>query len=146
MSLSISLTTWWWIACIALVGAELVTGTFYLLMAALGLAAAALLSYTDATLTQQVATAAVVSGGAVAIWHFIRARTRPASDPVLADVGQTVHVSAWREDGTATVQYRGAPWTAVMAQADAPTAPGPHHIVSVDGPRLRIAPGAHAST
>jgi hypothetical protein len=37
-----SWSTWWWIATGALVAAELVTGTFYLLMLALGTAVAAL--------------------------------------------------------------------------------------------------------
>lgn len=138
-----SITTWWWIACIALVGAELVSGTFYLLMAALGLAAAAMLSYTDATLTQQVATAAVVSGGAVSLWHLIRARRKAEPDPVQADIGQIVQVTAWQTDGSTRVNYRGAQWTATLAEPAASPKPGPHRIVAVDGPRLRIAPLSH---
>ena len=135
-----SVTTWWWIACIALVGAELVSGTFYLLMAALGLAAAALLSYTDSTLTQQVTLAAVVSGGAVAIWHLVRARSRVEADPVATDIGQSVQVEVWQADGSTTVHYRGATWVATLANPSGERLAGTHHIVALDGPRLRIAP------
>ena len=138
-----SITTWWWIACIALVGAELVSGTFYLLMAALGLAAAALLSYADTTLTQQVATAAVVSGGAVSLWHLLRARRKAEPDPVQADIGQVVQVTTWQADGSTRVSYRGAQWNATLSEPTATPAVGPHRIVAVDGPRLRIAPLPH---
>lgn len=133
-----SITSWWWIACIALIGAELVSGTFYLLMAALGLAAAALLSYADTTLTQQVTTAAIVSGGAVAIWHLIRSRSQTEVDLVASDVGQTVQVNNWLENGSTSVQYRGANWTATLANPHAERTTGPHRIVAVDGTRLRI--------
>lgn len=135
-----SITTWWWLACLALVGAELVTGTFYLLMGALGLAAGALVSYGDTTLTQQIAVAAVVASGAVVSWHAYRTRTRRASDDEPMDVGQTVTVAAWQPDGSARVHYRGADWTALPAPGYSPGSLGVHTITAVDGARLRIAP------
>jgi membrane protein implicated in regulation of membrane protease activity len=139
-----SITTWWWLACLALVGAELVTGTFYLLMAALGLAAGALLSYADTTLTQQITVAALVSAGAVVSWHAYRLRTRQAHDNDPMDVGQTVNVTAWQADGTARVHHRGADWTALPAPGHAAGTLGVHTITAVDGARLRIAPNTPA--
>lgn len=139
-----SAATWWWLAAGALVAAELATGTFYLLMLALGCAAAALAGHAGLAATAQVAAAALVGGGATAAWHFKRA-SRPRSAPsernadMLLDIGQRVQVARW-EHGTHTqVQYRGASWTAQYEGPGTPQ-PGEHVIVSVQGSELRLAP------
>tara|TARA_B110000503_G_scaffold69547_1_gene108381 strand:+ start:1843 stop:2307 length:465 start_codon:yes stop_codon:yes gene_type:complete len=139
------ITGWWWIAFFVLVGAELITGTFYLLMAALGVAAAALLSHADTTLAQQVAIAAVISSGSVAFWHFSRIHRRNSQHATLdavsaMDVGHTVTVTEWRDDTTAIVHYRGANWTALPAELYTELHVGTHRIVSLDGARLRLLP------
>ena len=141
------ITGWWWVAFFVLVGAELVTGTFYLLMAALGVAAAALMSHADTSLAQQVAIAAAISSGSVAFWHFTRLHRRNAQhaplDAVSAmDIGQSVTVVEWRGDTTALVRYRGANWTALPAESYTELLVGTHQIVSMEGARLRIAPTA----
>ena len=138
-----SITTWWWIAFFVLLAAEMVTGTFYLLMVALGIGAAALLSHADTTLTQQVAAAAI-SAGAVAAWHIGRAKRLATDQTVSMDIGQTVMVTSWGPDQTAKVLYRGATWTAAAVQGHTHLQPGPHHIAAIDGSQLRIAPG-HAT-
>ncbi len=132
--------TIWWLLALAAVGTELATGTFYLLMLALGLAAGAVAAHAGAGLPAQLATAAVVGGAAVFAWYLVRLR-RPPAPPVGAnrdinlDIGETLHVEAWGADGTAQVQYRGARWTALSAD---PTerAPGPHRVREVVGNRL----------
>ena len=58
--------TLWWLATGALVAAELATGTFYLLMLALGAACGALAAHLGFASTAQVAAAALVGGGAAA--------------------------------------------------------------------------------
>ncbi|MFZ4651489.1 MAG: NfeD family protein [Rubrivivax sp.] len=137
-------STLWWVLAGALVAAELLTGTFYLLMIALGAAAGALAAHAGATGTAQVVAAALVAGGATAAWHFKRA-SHPQSAPAASnpdvnlDIGQSVTVQAWGADGTASVQYRGATWQVRHAGAGAPT-PGPHRIVAVHGNRLDVAP------
>ena len=73
--------TLWWVAAGALVIAELSTGTFYLLMLALGCAAGALAAHAGAGTSTQVVVAALLGGGATALWHFKRARS-PRSAPV----------------------------------------------------------------
>ena len=73
--------TIWWLAAGAAVAVELATGTFSLLMIAIGLAAGALTAHLGAALAGQFVVAAVVGGGAVAGWHFTRgrrARTEPS--------------------------------------------------------------------
>jgi hypothetical protein len=68
--------TWWWLAAGALVAAELATGTFYLLMLALGCAAGALAAHAGAGATAQVVVAALLGGGATVAWH-LQARPHP---------------------------------------------------------------------
>ena len=57
-------STIWWLAAGAVVVAELLTGTFYLLMVAIGLVAAALAAHLGLPITAQIVAAAVVGGGA----------------------------------------------------------------------------------
>ena len=135
-------STLWWLLAGAAVGVELVTGTFYLLMLALGFVAAALAAYLGLALTGQVATAAIAGGGAVAIWYAVRsARGRQAgatTNPDMnLDIGETLSVDSWNPDGTASVHYRGARWTVVQSAATPPAA-GLYRVVGVVGNRLMV--------
>ena len=58
-------STIWWLLAGGAVVTELLTGTFYLLMLAMGLAAAALAAHLGLPLTAQIITSAMVGGGAV---------------------------------------------------------------------------------
>jgi membrane protein implicated in regulation of membrane protease activity len=135
-------STVWWLLAGGAVAIELATGTFYLLMLAIGLAAGAMAAHAGASLSAQLTVAALVGGGAVAGWHFLRGR-RPAEQPAAAnrdvnlDVGETVHVDHWLPDGTAQVRYRGAAWTVVHAPGAAPST-GPHRVREVVGNRLIV--------
>jgi membrane protein implicated in regulation of membrane protease activity len=124
----------WWIAAGLLVAGELATGTFYLLMIAIGFAAAALSAYVGAGLEGQVIAAALVGGGAVVAWHRLRprsTRTAPESNPdINLDIGERVQVPAWGADGTARVLYRGTSWNARFVGEGAP-GPGEHVIAQV---------------
>lgn len=137
-------STLWWVLAGLLVVAELLTGTFYLLMLALGCAAAAVAAHAGLASTGQLVAAALVGGGATALWHIKRARM-PRSAPaesnadVNLDIGQTVRVDTWGADRNARVQYRGASWEVRYAGSGEP-APGEHVIVAVHGNRLDIAP------
>ena len=138
----LSAASWWWIGAGVLVAAELATGTFYLLMIALGAVAGALAAHVGLGGTAQLAAAAIVGGGATALWHWRRARA-PRSAPfqsnrdVNLDVGERVRVDAWGADRTARVNYRGAGWT-VVYQGDGPPAPGEFAIAAVEGNRLVV--------
>jgi len=138
--------TIWWLAAGALVAAELATGTFYLLMVALGCVAGAGAAHGDLGATAQLLAAAVVGGGATTAWHLLRSR-HPRSAPAASnpdvniDIGRTLHVDGWGSDGSARVQYRGAAWSVRYAGAGSP-APGKHVIVGLDGSELRVAPAA----
>jgi len=135
-------STLWWLATGMAVAVELVTGTFYLLMIAVGLAAAALVAHLGGGMVAQLVTAAVVGGGAVVGWHVRRRRhpTEPAAKAnhdVNLDIGGTVVVEHWNPDGTANVKYRGAMWTVVHRTGDAPST-GTHRIAEVVGNRFVV--------
>ena len=134
--------TVWWIATGVLVAAELATGTFYLLMLAVGAAAGALAAHLGLSVTGQMLAAAVVGGAVVAGWHIRRSRM-PAAAPAGSnpddnlDIGQSVQVDTWTADGLAQVQYRGAAWQARFI-GSTPAQRGRHVIRAVEGSCLLL--------
>ncbi|WP_370681931.1 NfeD family protein [Comamonas sp. GB3 AK4-5] len=135
-------STWWWIFTGLAVVAELLTGTIYLLMIGLGLAAGAVAAHLGLSLPVQIATAAVVGVLCVMVARRIRrARSKglPAlSDPAVnLDIGETITVAQWEADGTSRVPYRGAQWTAVLRPGAMP-APGQYRVVALQGNRLVV--------
>lgn len=129
--------TVWWITAGVLVAAELATGSFYLLMLAIGAVAGALAAHLGMPPTVQMLAAAIVGGAAVVAWHRHRARAPKAapaaSNPdVNLDIGQSVQVETWSPDGLAQVHYRGAAWQARFI-GSAPAASGRHVIRAVEG-------------
>lgn len=139
-----SAATLWWIAAGAAVATELMTGTFYLLMLALGLVAGALAAHLGWELTAQLVSAAVIGGLAVGALH-LRRRHQPrapqatANKDVNLDIGEQVHVDAWATDGQARARYRGAEWQIQLA-AGCAAVTGPQRIVEVAGNRLIVQP------
>ena len=137
-------STIWWLAAGAVVVAELLTGTFYLLMVAVGLVAAALSAHLGLPLALQIVTAALVGGGAVVAWYFVKKR-RPgdpsarADRSVNLDVGETLLIESWNPDGTTTVKYRGAAWTAIHRPGVTPST-GMHRVAELVGNRLLVDP------
>jgi membrane protein implicated in regulation of membrane protease activity len=134
--------TWWWVATGVLVAAELATGTFYLLMMAIGTAAAALSAHAGLPFSGQLVAAALVGGGAVLAWYAKRGREPKAPDAsanrdVNLDVGERVVVPLWDADGNARIQYRGAAWSARWV-GSGPALPGEHVIRAIDGSCLLL--------
>src|SRR3569832_825034 len=103
-------STVWWLLAGAAVAVELMTGTFYLLMLAVGMAAGAVAAHAGAGIAVQSLVAAAAGGGAVAAWHMLRGKTpdeAPASAnrDVNLDIGEAVNVDIWAAAGTAQVRY-----------------------------------------
>jgi membrane protein implicated in regulation of membrane protease activity len=137
-------STVWWLLAGAMVAVELATGTFYLLMVSLGFIASAIAAHLGLGINTQIITAAVVGGGAVAAWHWLKGKG-PQSAPansnrdVHIDIGEPVRVEQWNGDGTATVKYRGANWTAIAADAGSESPlPGLFRIKELLGNRLVV--------
>ena len=144
----------WWIAAAVLVGAELLTGTIYLLVIALGAAAGAGAAHMGLDTTTQMAVAAAVGTAGVILWHLIRGRKKPASSTTESttefahnathnklDIGGVVLVQTWMHNGSTSVSYRGAIWTAVAANPAAQQQhPGRHVVVHIRHNQLVLQP------
>jgi membrane protein implicated in regulation of membrane protease activity len=133
----------WLVAAGVLVVLELFSGTFYLLMIAIGLGFGALAALAGVSVPFQTIVAAVVGVIATLLLHRSRlgrpARTNPARDPnVNLDIGQRITVDQWN-DGKARVMYRGALWDVELGHGDHPQA-GDFKIVEVQGSRLIVSP------
>ena len=145
--MDVSAAIGWWVAAGIAVAAELGTGTFYLLMIAFGLSAAAIAAHLGCALPAQMVTGSIVGAGATALWWAYR-RRRVRSDAaahqnrdVNLDIGERVHVPAWSADGTAQVRYRGSGWTARLAPG-APAVAGEHVVSAVEGNWLVLLPAS----
>ncbi|HWT70595.1 MAG TPA: NfeD family protein [Oxalicibacterium sp.] len=135
---------WFAAACVLLV-AEMATGTFYLLMIAIGAAVGGIVALGGANGTLQCVLAAVVAVAATAIlWRSRFGRKSAidaAHDPdVNLDIGQNVEVGEWRigpdAPARARVMYRGAMWDVELAAGDAVA--GSFMIREVRGNRLIV--------
>jgi membrane protein implicated in regulation of membrane protease activity len=118
----------WVIVGFVLVIAELVTGTFYLLVLGVGAFAAALVASVGANILVQAGVgSAVALGGAWFVHHWHEAHRK--SDEGRAnflDRGQAVVLEGWTNEpaGIARVKYRGASWDARVAEPAVRPTPG----------------------
>ncbi|QJQ04716.1 NfeD family protein [Undibacterium piscinae] len=137
-----------WVAVTGLVVMlELFTGTFYLLMVALGMMAGALVAFFGISLEWQMIVAALVGAFATLALHKSKYGWREAKnasrDPnVNMDIGQSIHVQQWQDHGngiyTSRAMYRGAMWDLELRHSAA--VPGNFVIEAVEGSRLIVRP------
>ncbi|WP_296654356.1 NfeD family protein [Paraburkholderia sp.] len=133
----------WWVGAGVLIVAELMTGTFYLLMIALGFFAGVLAYGLGAPLDLQLGIAAAVALTAMIVLRRSRfgrrkRRADASSDPgVNLDIGEPVTVPGW-QDRRARVMYRGAEWDIELAPGE-PEDARLYEIKSVRGSCLIVA-------
>jgi membrane protein implicated in regulation of membrane protease activity len=132
---------WWMVLAFGLLILELLTGTFYLLVIAVAIAAGGLANLAGAPFTLQLVVAAVI-GLAGSLWlrRSRLGRTSGEADALLQnfDIGQMVRIDSWGAGNTARAHYRGAEWDVLLAPGETPT-PGDFVIRSVQGSRLVVA-------
>jgi membrane protein implicated in regulation of membrane protease activity len=134
----------WIVAGFALVIAELLTGTFYLLVIGLGAFAGAVAAWMGAPLLlQAVAGSAIALAGVFAVhhWHSRQPAGKPGEGNLL-DRGQPVVLEGWANESAniARVKYRGTSWDARVARADNRPAPGTTlYIEGLEGSTLVVA-------
>lgn len=139
--------TWWLVLAGVVVICELFTGTFYLLMFALGLVSASIASLLTGSVQLQMLVAAIVGSAATIALHNSKygwkQRGEAARDPnVNIDIGQQLRVEEWQEQGNgvsvARTKYRGAMWDVELRHAQ--PNPGLFVIEAVEGSRLVVRP------
>jgi membrane protein implicated in regulation of membrane protease activity len=138
----------WLVAGFILVIAELLTGTFYLLVLGIAAFAGAATAWAGGTFGLQAVTAAAVAFAGVAWVHRWRGRTVRERMPSI-DAGRPAVFETWtdRAAGLARVRYRDSTWDAVISEP-VEGAPGQVlYIVSVHGNTLKLAtkPAAHGN-
>lgn len=136
---------WWWVFAVGLGVAEMLSGSFYLLVFAAGCAAAGLAAWVGASLAVQVLVTAAVS---VSGWGWLWRRgpwrgsagDADAAHAMLLDVGEALDVARWDTDRRAQVRYRGAAWTVELdpGEPSASAVPGRFVIRRVVGNRLIV--------
>lgn len=108
----------WLAAGFVLVIAELVTGTFFLLVLGLAAFAGSATAWFGLGFWVEALCAAVV-GVAGVLWVRHQRKAMQQPDMPSLDVGQTVAFDAWisREQGVARVKYRNTQWDAEVEGA-----------------------------
>jgi len=138
----------WFAAACVLVIAEMATGTFYLLMIAIGAAAGGLAALAGVSGTTECLIAAVTAAIATTALRRSRfgrtAKVDAARDPAVnLDIGQTLSVDQWTTSGNGTsnarVMYRGALWDVELASGSEATA-GQFVVQEVRGSCLIVHP------
>lgn len=133
----------WLVAGLALVIAELASGTFYLLVIAVGAFAGGAMAWGGQSFwLSAVVASAVAAAGVVAVSRYHAPRAARAVNAL--DVGQTAVFERWvsAEDRLARVRYRNASWDARVLD-DAALAEGRIvHIRSVAGSTLQVSSAA----
>ena len=131
---------WWMVLAFGLLILELLTGTFYLLVIAVAIAAGGLANLAGAPFTLQLVVSAVIGlGGSLLLRRSRLGRLTGEADALQnLDIGQLVRIDSWGAGNTARAYYRGAEWDVLLAPGETP-APGDFVIRSVQGSRLVVA-------
>lgn len=133
----------WVIVGFVLVIAEVVTGTFYLLVIGVGAFVGALLAWLGANeLVQAALGGAVAIAGAWFVHHWHSRNRAGDKGSNLLDRGQPVVLEGWsnQEARIARVKYRGTLWDARLARPEENPPPGATlYIEGQEGDKLVVA-------
>jgi membrane protein implicated in regulation of membrane protease activity len=130
----------WAILGMGLVIAELLSGTFYLLMLAIAAFGAAAAAYIGQAFPAQCIVAAVLGVAGCYGVHVYRARSAPGRMPPI-DAGMPASFESWLDADSrlARVRYRGASWDARVEGAEAIEPGATVFVVDTDGNTLKVA-------
>jgi len=131
---------WWFVLAFVLVVAELVTGTFYLLMIAVALVGAGLARLARAPFALQLLIAVILGFAGALLLRRTRWRRRHGdqAEPLQnMDIGQALKVDRWSAARTTRASYRGAMWDVELAPGEE-AQPGEFVIKSIHANRLVV--------
>ena len=105
----------WFVLAALFAGAEMLTGTFYLLLYGVSCAVGGVMALLGLAEWVQFAVAGVCGVGAT-IYLRKQPFIRPAKTASTPDLGQRVQVESWKTDTLVRVKHRGAGWDAELAE------------------------------
>jgi membrane protein implicated in regulation of membrane protease activity len=111
---------YWFSLALILLGLEMVTGTFYLLVISIGMAAGGTVAFRGGSLSWQLMLCALTVIAGVFILRYWKNGQATKQVSASLDIGLPVKVLHWHENGLARVFYRGAEWDAELESADMP--------------------------
>lgn len=130
--------TFWLVLAGILVVSEILTGTFYLLIVAVGALLAALIAHLGYSLEMQIGAGSVFAIIACLVLQSFKKKLPPAastsSDKL--DIGNLLEITQWDSNGMSKVLYRGANWQVQCNDAEPST--GMHSIVDVRSNTLLV--------
>lgn len=130
---------YWFVWALVLLGVEMATGTFYLLVVAIALAVGGVAALLGLGLSAQFLLAGVASIVGTVLLRRLKGGHDSTADSQNLDTGHPVKVLSWRDDGTARVAYRGAEWDAELDSVDA-VREGAFYIKAIRGSILVLTP------
>jgi membrane protein implicated in regulation of membrane protease activity len=113
---------WWFLLALGVLGLEMLTGTFYMLVFSLALSGGGLMALGHFDRTTQLVVAAIIGVAGTLMLRAWKASHNQQNIPANQnlDIGQRVAVETWRENGSARVTYRGTQWDAELESPDTP--------------------------
>lgn len=131
----------WWLLAGGLVVVELFTGTFYLLMIALGCLAGGVAALLGFSVSAQLIIGAMIALGAL---YFLRrsrlemsGKNKPQTSDNNLDLGALIQVNAWQER-RARALYRGTQWDVELAEGEQPSSGQWYEIKAMRGNLLIV--------
>lgn len=141
-----SIWIWFALAGLSLI-LEALSGTFYLLLVALGLFAAGLVAWADLSLWYQLGGFLLVLLCGLLVLNQKRVKRKKSHQSATSDVnvnldiGMTVEVREWKSHGRTEVIHRGVNWQASLShKVTQPVSPGLYKIVDIQGVTLVLEP------
>ena len=130
----------WGVLGLALVIAELLTGTFYLLMLGVAAFGAAAVAGVGQPFSVQSIVAVIVAAAGCYGVHVWRAKNRGQQMPPI-DAGMPASFEGWIDAGArlARVRYRGASWDARVEGAETLEPGTTVYVLATDGNTLKVA-------
>lgn len=130
----------WFVVAGGLAVGEILTGTFFLLLASFGALAAAGVAYAGYNAITQIFIGALVT----LVGWFVLKKFRPQithpdaqSNPDMnIDIGAVVRIHKINADGHVTVNYRGSSWQAAMQDGLTPALNTDYKITRIEGSKL----------
>ena len=126
---------YWFVLALTMLGLEMVTGTFYLLMVSIAMAVGGVMALLGFDLTWQFAVCGLAGVAVTVILRRMKSTHPDGASSLKLDIGQPVRLISWSEEGSARVHYRGAEWDAEPESADTPR-DGALYIHAIQGSKL----------